>query len=148
MHKGNTRVHGAIYLCSKPHNLHHEDDFNTWIQCFDRTSTSLCKIISFVPISHHHHLQGDTIDLCLISIESPLLALVVILRYQLKTNFLIYQVKDYQSPPVDANWNECPYLIMSPFVIRTPATCTSSSFFDSLLIISINLIRAYKRYEI
>ena len=50
-----------------------------------------------VPITLHHHLQGDIINLCLISIESPLLALVVILRYQLKTYFLIYQVKDYQS---------------------------------------------------
>ena len=26
MHKGNTRVHGAIYLCSKPHNLHCDHD--------------------------------------------------------------------------------------------------------------------------
>jgi len=37
----------------------------------------------------------------LISIESPLLALVVILRYQLKTYFLIYQVEDYQSIPIE-----------------------------------------------
>jgi hypothetical protein len=26
MHKGNTRVHGVIYLCSKPHNLHCDHD--------------------------------------------------------------------------------------------------------------------------
>jgi len=27
MHKGNTRVHGAMYLCSKPHNLHRDHEF-------------------------------------------------------------------------------------------------------------------------
>jgi len=51
------------------------------------------KNTSFVPISLDHHLKGDIINLCLISIESPLSALVVILRYQLKTYFLICQIE-------------------------------------------------------
>ena len=124
MHKYSTRVHGAIYLCSKPHNLHRDHEILNlvlWWAWHNAKRLHLCPSLLII---------GDITNLCLISIESPLLALVVILRYQLKIYFLICHMKDYppisieiwysqfwqqlnESSQVDDNWNGFLYLMIS-----------------------------------
>ena len=130
MHKGSTRVHGVISLCSEPHNLHRDHsilNFVLWWAWHNVKGLHLCRSLLII---------GDITNLCFISIESPLLALVAILRYQLKTYFLIYQIEklstninwnmiftiltpiervftSWCSSQVDANWNGFLYLMIS-----------------------------------
>ena len=104
MHKGSTRVHGAIYLCSKPHNLHHDHEILNlvlWWSWHNAKRLHSCSSLLII---------GDITNLCLISIESPLLALVAILRYQLKTYFLMYQIERLST---NNNWNII-FIILTP----------------------------------
>ena len=51
MHKGSTRVHGAIYLCSEPHNLHRDHEILNLVLWWAWHNV---KKTSFVPISLDH----------------------------------------------------------------------------------------------
>jgi hypothetical protein len=51
MHKGSTRVHGAIYLCSMPHNLHRDHEILNFCTLM---GLAQCKKTLFVPISLDH----------------------------------------------------------------------------------------------
>lgn len=60
MHKGSTRVHGAIYLCSKPHILHIDQDMHrfellSWWAC--HTSCQTCRVSPWEEIENPEALE-------------------------------------------------------------------------------------------
>jgi hypothetical protein len=92
MHNVSTRVHGVVYLCSKPHNLHRDDEILNlvlWWACHNAKRLYLCPSLLII---------GDITNLCLISIESPLLALCC--HFEIPIEDIFFDIPNWDYPPI------------------------------------------------